>query len=114
MASISRPRTLARTSTVTLRRLVGGRTRSRTGTDPPPRQMSFLIPKVKSTWIQKALLGLKPDQSIPSAGLMRATSMNSLLDPFLYELVRAHEQELLEAARVSRVLGTGNRRAFAA
>jgi len=32
--------------------------------------------------------------------------MNSLLDPFLYELVRAHEQELLEAARVSRVLGT--------
>jgi len=45
---------------------------------------------------------------------MRATSMNSLLDPFLYELVRAHEQELLEAARVSRVLGTGNRRAFAA
>ena len=70
--------------------------------------------KVKSTWIQKALLGLKPDQSIPSAGLMRATSMNSLLDPFLYELVRAHEQELLEAARVSRVLGTGNRRAFAA
>jgi len=33
--------------------------------------------------------------------------MNSLLDPFLYELVRAHEQELREAARVSRVLGTG-------
>ena len=33
--------------------------------------------------------------------------MDSLLDPFLYELVRAHEQELFEAARVSRVLGTG-------
>jgi hypothetical protein len=33
--------------------------------------------------------------------------MNSLLDPFLYELVRSHEQELLDAARVSRVLWTG-------
>ena len=50
----------------------------------------------------------------PIGRLDEATSMNSLLDPFLYELVRAHEQELLEAARVSRVLGTGNRRAFAA
>ena len=33
-------------------------------------------------------------------------AMNSLLDFFLYEMVRAREQELLESARVNRALVT--------
>ena len=39
--------------------------------------------------------------------------MNSLVDLFLYEIARAHQEELLESARASRVLAATESPSFA-